>query len=116
MKAKNTPFEMDDEDVAMLAMATLRGTGKLNDKNVDCFVQGYKACLDALCITKKIVPLLKYHHKQLSKVREDIEMRIGYSDLRRGFDEEEKEKIRRAEIIAKVVGELIEIIEKEETK
>lgn len=30
---------MDADDVAMLAMAMLRGSGRLNDKNVDCFIE-----------------------------------------------------------------------------
>ena len=112
MKAKNTPFEMDADDVAMLAMATLHGSGKLNDKNVDCFISGYKSCLDALTNVNKIVPLLKHHHKQLSKVRQDIEDYIGYADLRRGLNEDEKTKIERAEDIYKAIEELIATIEK----
>ena len=116
MKAKNTPFAMDADDVLMLAMAMLHGTGRLNDKNVDCFVQGYKSCIDAFSNIDKIVPLLKYHYKKLSKVRKDIEDYIGYADLRRGFDEDEKKKIDRAEKIMKLLEPLIEALEKQEEK
>lgn len=116
MKAKNTPFAMDADGVTMLAMAQLHGTGKLNDKNVDCFVQGYKACIDALANVNKIAPLLKYHHKKLSKIRQDIEDYIGYADLRRGFNEDEKKRIQRAEELVKLLGPLIEALEKEEAK
>lgn len=116
MKANNTPFAMDADDVTMLAMARLHGTGKLNDKNVDCFVQGYKACIDALTNVNMIVHLLKYHHKELSKVRQNIEDYIGYADLRRGINEDEKKKIRRAEAVVKLLDPLIELIEKEEIK
>lgn len=116
MKAKNTPFAMDADDVTMLAMARLHGTGKLNDKNVDCFVQGYKACIDALTNVNRIVPLLKFHHKKLSKVRQEIKDYIGYADLRRGFDEDEKKKIERAEEVVKLLDPLIEVLEKEEIK
>lgn len=73
MKVKNTPLAMDADDVALLAMAQLRGGGKLNDKNVDCFIQGYKSCSDALTIESRLIPVLKYHHKKLSKVEEDID-------------------------------------------
>ena len=116
MKAKNTPFAMDADDVTMLAMAKLHGTGKLNDKNVDCFVQGYKACIDALTNVNKILPLLKFHHDKLSKVRQEIEDYIGYADLRRGFDEDEKKKIKRAEEIVKLLEPLIEALENIEEK
>lgn len=47
---KNTPKHMTAEDVAMLAFLHLRGTRNLSNRNVDCFVQGYKACNDVLTL------------------------------------------------------------------
>lgn len=110
MKVKNIPFEMDSDDVAMLAMMSLRGSGKLNDKNVDCFIQGYNACLDALCNPAKILPLLVYHKRQYAAVEQKIKDYIGYTDLRRGFDEEERTKIEFADKVCKALEPLIEIL------
>lgn len=113
MKAKNAPFDMDADDLAMLAMARLRGSGKLNDKNVDCFIQGYKACMGALYIPYKLIPILRYHHTELSGVKQHILDAIGYADLRRGINEEESDRINRAEKIAKAIKQLIEVLEEE---
>lgn len=112
MKAKNAPFDMDADDVAMLAMARLRGSGKLNDKNVDCFIQGYKACSDALHIVTRLIPVLKYHQKQFSEVEKGIADYIGYSDLRRGYNAEERDRIERADKIAAAMQNLIDTLEK----
>lgn len=111
MKVKNTPLAMDADDVALLAMAQLRGSGKLNDKNVDCFIQGYKSCSDALTIESRLIPVLKYHHKKLSRVEEDIDNAIGYADLRRGRTAEESARIKRATKIAEAIKNLIDILE-----
>lgn len=113
MKAKNRPFDMDADDVAMLAMAHLRGSGKLNDKNVDCFIQGYNACMEALYIPYKLIPVLKYHHKELSGLEVRILENIGYADLRRGINKEEIDRINRAEKIAEAIKQLIEVLEEE---
>lgn len=80
---------MDADDVAMLAMAMLRGSGRLNDKNVDCFIEGYKACMQALYVPKLLIPVLQYHLNEYPKTRENIDLAIGYADLRRGYTEEE---------------------------
>lgn len=85
MKAKNTPFDMDADDVAMLAMLRLRGSGRLNDKNVDCFIEGYKTCMQALYMPTRLIPVLQYHLNEYSKTRENIDLAIGYADLRRGI-------------------------------
>lgn len=45
---KNTPKHMNSEDVALLAFSFLRGTPHLSNRNVDCFIEGYKACNDVL--------------------------------------------------------------------
>lgn len=111
MKVKNTPLTMDADDVALLAMAQLRGSGKLNDKNVDCFIQGYKSCSDALTIESSLIHVLKYHHKKLSKVEEDIDNTIGYADLRRGHTEEESARIKRANKVADAMKNLIDVLE-----
>lgn len=112
MKVKNTPLAMDADDVTMLAMAHLRGSGKLNDKNVDCFIQGYKACTDALAIDSNLIPVLKYHHKKFSKVEEDIDLAIGYADLRRGHTSKETAHIKRANEITEALKNLIDVLEK----
>lgn len=111
MKVKNTPLAMDADDVALLAMARLRGSGKLNDKNVDCFIQGYKTCTEALYMVAKLIPILKYHHKQFSEVEKGIADYIGYADLRRGYNAEERDRIERAEKIADAMQKLIEVLE-----
>lgn len=102
---------MDADDVALLAMAQLRGSGKLNDKNVDCFIQGYKSCSDALTIESSLIHVLKYHHKKLLNVQSDIDDRIGYADLRRGHTEEETARIKRANKIAEAIQNLIDLLE-----
>lgn len=116
MKVKNTPLAMDADDVALLAMAQLRGSGKLNDKNVDCFIQGYKSCSDALTIESRLIPVLKYHHKKLSRVEEDIDNAIAYADLRRGRNAEESARIKRATKIAEAIKNLIDILEELDEK
>lgn len=45
---KNEPKRMNAEEVAILAFMNLRGTKNLSNRNVDCFMQGYKACNDVL--------------------------------------------------------------------
>lgn len=45
---KNTPKHMNAEEVATLAFFHLRGTKMLSNRNVDCFIAGYKACNDVL--------------------------------------------------------------------
>ena len=114
MKVKNTPLAMDADDVTLLAMANLRGSGKLNDKNVDCFIQGYKTCSDALTIESRLIPVLKYHHNKLSKVEENIDMAIGYVDLRRGHTAEETARIKRANKITEALKNLIDVLEEGE--
>lgn len=111
MKAKNAPFDMDADDIAMLAMSHLRGSGKLNDKNVDCFIEGYKTCIKALYMPKRLIPILQYHYKQFSEVKQTIDDYIGYADLRRGYTDEENEKICRADMIARALKQLIEELE-----
>lgn len=110
MKAKNTPFDMDADDVAMLAMAMIRGSGRLNDKNVDCFIEGYKTCMQALCVPKLLIPVLQYHLNEYSKTRENIDLAIGYADLRRGHTEEETARIKYAEKITPILKSLIEVL------
>ena len=39
---------MNEEELSILAFLHLRGTPRLSTRNVDCFVQGYKACNDVL--------------------------------------------------------------------
>lgn len=111
MKVKNTPLAMDADDVAMLAMAHLRGSGKLNDKNVDCFILGYKTCTEALHMVTKLIPILKYHHKQFSEVEKSIADHIGYADLRRGYNDEEQNRIKQGNKIAKALKNLIDVLE-----
>ena len=110
MKAKNTPFDMDADDVAMLAMAILRGSGRLNDKNVDCFIEGYNACMQAFYMPNRLIPVLQYHLNEYSKTRENIDMAIGYADLRRGHTEEETARIKYAEKITPILESLIELL------
>lgn len=110
MKAKNTPFDMDADDVAMLAMLRLRGSGRLNDKNVDCFIEGYKTCMQALYMPTRLIPVLQYHLNEYSKTRENIELAIVCSDLRRGYTEEEAARIKFAEKITPVLKSLIELL------
>ena len=113
MYVKNTPLDMNADDVTLLAMAKLRGSGKLNDKNVDCFIQGYKSCSDALTIESNLIPVLKYHHKYFSKVEENIDLRIGYADLRRGHTEEESARIKQAKTITEALKNLIDVLEED---
>lgn len=103
---------MDADEITMLAMAKLRGAKKLSDTNVDCFVAGYKTCMDGFSEPDDIIPLLaSLLHKQ-EMVEDDIKMAIGYADLRRGLNEEEIERIRRANEIIGVLNNLIEILTK----
>lgn len=39
---------MNEEEMSILAFLQLRGTPRLSSRNVDCFMQGYKACNDVL--------------------------------------------------------------------
>ena len=110
MNVKNTPLDMNADDVALLAMSRLRGSGRLSDKNVDCFVDGYKACQAALHMPHKLIPILQYHLTQFDEVEPKIRDRIGYADLRRGLTEEEKDRIRQAEGIVKAIRPLIEAL------
>lgn len=110
MKVKNLPLDMNADEVALLAMSRLRGSGRLSDKNVDCFIDGYKACQEALYMPHKLIPILQYHLECYSKVKEGISDCIGYADLRRGFTEEEKDRIRQAEEIVKAIHPLIEAL------
>lgn len=112
MKVKNTPLAMNGDEVALLAMSRLRGSGRLSDKNVDCFIDGYKACQDALQNPQKLIPILQHHLGKFSKVRQDIDDYIGYADLRRGHTDEETEKIKYAEEIAEAIKPLIELLQK----
>lgn len=46
LKLKNNPLFMENDEIELLAMQRLRNNkGKLNDKNVDCFVNGYNRLL-----------------------------------------------------------------------
>ena len=101
---------MDADDVAMLAMAILRGSGRLNDKNVDCFIEGYNACMQAFYMPNRLIPVLQYHLNEYSKTRENIDMAIGYADLRRGYTEEEAARIKYAEKITPILKSLIELL------
>ncbi len=112
MKVKNTPLAMNADEIALFAMSRLRGSGRLSDKNVDCFIDGYKACTEALQNPQKLIPALQYHLDKFSKVRQDIDDYIGYADLRRGHTEEETERIRYAEEIAEAIKPLIELLQK----
>ena len=103
---------MDADELALLAMHRLRGSGKLNDKNVDCFIQGYKTCLEALHMPLKLIPILQYHYEKYSKVRDEIKDYIGYADLRRGFTTEEVNRIEEAEDIAGAILPLIQTLSK----
>lgn len=48
---KNTPKHMNEEDVAVLGFHILRGRKTmLSNRNVDCFIEGYKACNDELVL------------------------------------------------------------------
>ena len=116
MKVKNTPLAMDADDVALLAMARLRGSGKLNDKNVDCFILGYNSCSEALFMVTKLLPVLKYHHKQFSEVEKGIADYIGYADLRRGYNDEEQNRIKQGNKIAKALKNLIDVLEEGDEK
>lgn len=45
---KNTPKHMNAEELAVLAFLILRGTPRLSNINVDCFMEGYEACNNVL--------------------------------------------------------------------
>ncbi len=45
---KNTPKHMNEEELSVLAFLLLRGTPRLSNRNIECFMQGYKACNDVL--------------------------------------------------------------------
>ncbi len=47
---KNTPKHMNDEELSILAFLMLRGTPRLSNRNIGCFIQGYKACNDVLVL------------------------------------------------------------------
>jgi hypothetical protein len=112
MNVKNIPFQMDADEITMLAMAKLRGSKKLSDTNVDCFIAGYTTCMNGFCEPEDIIPLLaSMLHKQ-EMVEDDIKMAIGYADLRRGLNKEEIEKIRRANEIIGALNNLIDILSK----
>ena len=114
MNVKNTPFSMDADEITMLAMAKLRGVKKLSDTNVDCFVAGYKTCMDGFSEPGDILPLLACMLHKQEMVEDDIKMTIGYADLRRGLTKEEIEKIRRANEIIAALNNLIEVLTKGE--
>ena len=54
---------------------------------------------------------MKYHHKKLSRVEEDIDNAIGYADLRRGRTAEESARIKRANKVAEALKNLIDVLE-----
>lgn len=114
MNVKNKPFQMSGEEITLLAMAKLRGAKKLSDTNVDCFIAGYKTCMNGFYKPEDIIPLLAYYLKDQEMVEEGIKMKIGYADLRRGINKEEKARIHRANKIAGAVKNLIEVIQKGE--
>lgn len=112
MNVKNTPFSMNADEITLLAMARLRGSKKLSDTNVDCFIAGYTTCMSGFSEPEDIIPLLEHLLHEQEMVEDDIKMAIGYADLRRGLNEEEIERIRRANEIIGALNNLIEILTK----
>ena len=99
---------MENDEIELLAMHRLRNNkGKLNDKNVDCFVSGYNTCQSALTNLDNIIDILEYHRKDYCNVKVLIDERIHYGDLRRGYTQEEYSKIKRAERISIAIRNFI---------
>lgn len=111
MKIKNTPLNMNADDIALLAMVQLRGSGKLNDNNVDCFIQGYKSCSDALTVEMNLLTIFKHHYKEFSIVEESIDYSIHHKGCRSSRTADETACINRANNIAEALKNLIDVFE-----
>ena len=99
---------MENDEIELLAMHRLRNNkGKLNDKNVDCFVSGYNTCQSALFELDNIIDILEYHREKCDNVKVLIDDSIHYGDLRRGYTQEEYSKIKRAERISTAIRNFI---------
>jgi hypothetical protein len=108
MELKNKPLYMENDEIELLAMHRLRNDkNKLNDKNVDCFISGYKKCQLALEDLDNIIDILEYHRKKCDEVKVLIDNNIYYGDLRRGYTKEEYSKINRAERISIAIRDFI---------
>lgn len=108
MKLKNKPLYMENDEIELLAMHRLRNNkGKLNDKNVDCFVSGYNTCQLALFELDNIIDILEYHREKCDEVKVLIDDGIHYGDLRRGYTQEEYSKIKRAERISIAIKDFV---------
>ena len=92
---------MENDEIELLAMQRLRNNkGKLNDKNVDCFVNGYNTCQLALFEIDNIIDIREYHREKCDNVKVLIDDSIHYGDLRRGYTQEEYTRIKRAQRIS----------------
>lgn len=111
LKLKNKPLYMESDEIELLAMQKLRNNkGKLNDKNVDCFVSGYNTCQLALFEIDNIIDILEYHREKCDGVKVSIDNRIHYGNLCRGYTQEEYSDIKRAEQISVAIRNLINIL------
>lgn len=109
MKPKNNPFNMDEDDVAILAMLKLRPQGFLSHSNLESFSNGYITCTEALCNVENLVDLLQYHHRQFSKTEDSIKAYMSM-EYRRSMDAEERARIKNAENVCKAIEVLIEAL------
>ena len=108
IKLKNKPLYMENDEIELLAMQRLRNNkGELNDKNVDCFVNGYNTCQLALFEIDNIIDILEYHREECDNVKVLIDDSIHYGDLRRGYTQEECSKIKQAERISIAIRNFI---------
>ena len=100
---------MENDEIELLAMQRLRNNkGKLNDKNVDCFVNGYNTCQLALFEIDNIIDILEYHREKCDNVKVLIDDSIHYGDLRRGYTQEEYTRIKRAKRISSAIRNFID--------
>ena len=111
LKLKNNPLYMENDEIELLAMQRLRNNkGKLNDKNVDCFVNGYNTCQLALFEIDNIIDILEYHREKCDNVKVLIDDGIHYGDLRRGYTQEEYTRIKRAQRISSAIRNFIDTL------
>ena len=111
IKLKNKPLYMENDEIELLAMQRLRNNkGKLNDKNVDCFVNGYNTCQLALFEIDNIIDILEYHREKCDNVKVLIDDSIHYGDLRRGYTQEEYTRIKRAKRISSAIRNFIDTL------
>lgn len=71
---------MSEEDIAILAFLSLKGTPKLSNRNIECFIQGYRSCNNAL-VHKFGEVLRREGEYYLHRYKEKRIEALGYSGM-----------------------------------